>query len=237
MQFLPAIRERRWRVGANQDALFVADIAKPMRQARVEIIGVSRPQQGNFSIDGDFDLACDNDTAFFSIVFEHVFAGIGAWGIAFMQDGHAAIRPPCSDELPDQLAVADVGELCSAIERAGMIGLIASEESADGDRQSVKNLFQRADGWADVIQFDQRDGAVGDSCPFGEFALRKLSFLAELAQASADIKAVFHRIVHHGLAVLYSDKFCSVVQYGAQMILPCGLVRHYQHGEWRPCKA
>ena len=64
----------------------ITDIAKSMRPATIEEIGITRFQHAGFGSDGHFQLAAHDDTALGRLVLEHRLAGVGAWLVHFVED-------------------------------------------------------------------------------------------------------------------------------------------------------
>src|SRR5512137_833693 len=90
-----AVSESRWRAGRDDLARLVARVAETVRDGAGEIVGVARAQLAGLGAHGEFDAAADDHSALLALVPQHVGTGVGARGVALVQDRHRAVWPPC----------------------------------------------------------------------------------------------------------------------------------------------
>ena len=183
--------EGRRRRGADDLGFVLTDIAEAMGQAAVEIIGVAGAEHAALGADGDLDLAAQDDAALLGFVAQQGGAGVGAGGVALMQDLQGAVGEVAADLAEGEAAGAAVAghfdQVGGLIEDASARRFLRREELGHLHRDAVEHLLQRADGRAGAVLLDQRDGGVGDAGALGQLALAEPVYLPQPAQPAADI--------------------------------------------------
>lgn len=163
----------RRRIRTDNLSLIRPDIAELMRQRGRKVIPVPRTQHTHLSIHGQLHGAARHQPALFAFgMHDRLFAGARAGGVLFAEQAHLAAGDGGADEQQAQAVAAEVGLFVGAEDVLVFARrLVEGEEVGQGHRYAFEQLFQRADGGADAVLFDQRDGRIGHAAAPGELAL------------------------------------------------------------------
>uniref|UniRef100_A0A0N4Z2S7 Ketoacyl_synth_N domain-containing protein n=1 Tax=Parastrongyloides trichosuri TaxID=131310 RepID=A0A0N4Z2S7_PARTI len=187
--------EGRWCAGANNDAGDVADIAESVGQGAGEEVAVARFEHSRLTVDGDFQAAGNDQTAFLAFVGQHDPPAVRARLVGLVQDLQAAVLTRAELAIGD-LAARDVGQFVVAIEVLGRGLELGTEELAQRHASGVQQAFQRADRGTGPAAFDQADGAGGHARLSRQGPLGQAQTIPQGAQARSDDVQVIGRSGH-----------------------------------------
>src|SRR6266404_3933657 len=177
--------KRGWRTRAHELALFASGISKSVRNGTLEVVGIARGEHPGIPAHRQFDPTLDDDAALFTRMREHFIAGIGIGRKTLVQNRHAAFAQTSADQPQLYRARADVREFVLREEHLGLARKIQGEKVRKRHRDAVQDFFERTDGRAHPVLFDQRNQAVGDTGALRQLALRQAVHLPDRFQVDA----------------------------------------------------